>query len=83
MVKTLTKKQQFFKDFMANVNKLSVGRSTYDKYFGNVKLYKKATGYGTRRFSVSDSLIMNAGGNYSLGTIRKQLVEKYLNNPEF
>ena len=73
MVTILTTKQQIVKNFMANVNKLSVGRSTYDKYFGKIKLYKKATGYGTRRFSVSESTVLPSGGNYTLGSIRKVL----------
>lgn len=77
-------KQKILKDFMARVNKLTVGRSTSDKYFGKVTLKKSAdytkginkflgrTGYGTRKFSVSGSRTIK-NGSYTLTGLRAKL----------
>lgn len=73
-----------YDSFMTNVNKLSVGKSTYNPIFGRVTLiqpadYSKGTnmflgraGYGTRKFSVSKSTVIS-NGKYTLGGLRKKL----------
>jgi hypothetical protein len=76
--------EYILKDFMTRVNKLTVGRSTKDKFYGKVTCIKSAdygkgfncylnrTGYGTRKFSVSGSKIISNGA-YTLGGLRKKL----------
>ena len=77
--------QEYILDsFMTRVNKLTVGRSTKDKFYGKVTCIKSAdyskgycealnrSGYGTRKFSVSGSKMI-ANGAYTLGGLRKKL----------
>lgn len=65
---------EIMKSFMSRVNKLTVGRSTYDKFFGTVTLKKAATETknSSRKFSVSDSSMIRSGA-YTLGGLRKAL----------
>lgn len=73
--------------FMTRVNKLTLGRSTSDGHFGRVTLKKSADmtkglknynaflgrhGYGTRKFSVSGSQVIN-NGSYTLKSLRAKL----------
>lgn len=76
------------KDFMSRVNKLVVGKSTADKFYGKVTLKKAAdhskfnpvinrtgitsTGSGTRKFSVSGSRMI-PNGSYTLTGLRAKL----------
>jgi hypothetical protein len=79
-----TTQEYILDSFMTRVNKLTVGRSTKDKFYGKVTLIKaadyskgycdslKRTGYGTRKFAVSGSKMI-ANGAYTLGGLRKKL----------
>lgn len=85
-----TIQKQILKDFMSRVNKLTLGRTTYDKFYGKVKLIKSAdhskfnpvcnrsgmtsTGCGTRKFSVSNSHLI-PNGSYTLTGLRSKLAE--------
>ena len=72
--------------FMSRVNKLTLGRSTKDKFYGKVTLIKSAdhsrgkcealnrTGMGTRKFSVSGSKMIRNGA-YTLNGLRAKLTE--------
>lgn len=67
--------------YMARVNKLTLGKRTSDKFFGEAKLVKSAratkkspTGYGTRKFKISGSKNI-VDGTYTLGKLRAALVE--------
>lgn len=83
-MKNTATQEKILKSFMSNVNKLSVGRSTTDKYYGKVTLIKSAdhskaynkycnrTGYGTRKFSVARSMMI-PNGCYTLGGLRSKL----------
>ena len=76
--------EYILKDFMTRVNKLSVGRSTKDKFYGKVTCIRSAdygrgyncyldrTGYGTRKFAVSGSKMISNGA-YTLSGLRKKL----------
>lgn len=76
--------ENILKSFITRVNKLTVGRSTKDKFYGKVTLVKSAdyskgyneylgrSGYGTRKFSVSGSKMI-ANGKYTLGGLRAKL----------
>ena len=80
----ITSQEYILKSFLSNVNKLTPGKSTFDKYFGRVTCIKEAdhtraynkhinrTGYGTRKFSVAKSTLIPSG-KYTLGTIRREL----------
>lgn len=80
-----TTQEYILDSFMSRVNKLTVGRSTKDKFYGKVTLIKSAdnsrgkcealnrTGYGTRKFSVSESKMI-ANGKYTLKGIRNALL---------
>lgn len=79
-----TTQEYILNSFMSRVNKLTVGRSTKDKFYGKVTLIKAAdhskgyceslnrTGMGTRKFAVSGSKMI-ANGAYTLGGLRKKL----------
>ena len=81
-----TTQEYILDSFMSNVNKLTLGRSTKDKFYGKVTLIKSAdhsrgkcealnrTGYGTRKFSVSGSKMIH-NGSYTLGGLRAKLTE--------
>ena len=78
------KKAKILRDFMTKVNKLSIGRSTQDKWFGRVtcKTYATEKGsygqalnrkaYGTRKFSVAGSKCI-ANGKYTFARLRRKL----------
>lgn len=79
---------KILKDFMSRVNKLTVGRSTSDKFYGKVTLRKAAdrskfnarvnrygitsSGNGTRKFYLSGSKMIN-DGTYTLTGLRSKL----------
>ena len=79
-----TTQEYILDSFMSRVNKLSVGRSTKDKFYGKVTCIKPAdyskgfntylnrTGYGTRKFALAGSKMI-ANGSYTLSGLRKKL----------
>ena len=82
-----TTQEYILNSFMSRVNKLTLGRSTKDKFYGKVTLIKSAdhsrgkcealnrTGYGTRKFSVSGSKMIKNGA-YTLGGLHAKLTEE-------
>lgn len=77
----MEQQMEIMEKYMARVNKLVVGRSTTDKFFGKAELVKAAkptkkipSGYGTRKFKVTDSKNI-ADGTYTLGKLRAALAE--------
>lgn len=81
-----TMQEYILDSFMTRVNKLTLGKSTKDKFYGRVTLIQNAdhsrgyvehlnrTGYGTRKFSVSGSKMI-PNGKYTLGGLRNKLTE--------
>jgi len=65
--------KQILDSFMSRVNKLSVGRTTKDKYYGTVRLVTPAI-CCARKFSVSGSRMI-PNGAYTIGGLRKKLSE--------
>ena len=78
------KQETILRGFMSNVNKLTPGRSCFDKFYGRVTCIRAAdyskgknnflgrSGYGTRKFSVSKSAFVKSGA-YTLGGLRAKL----------
>ena len=76
--------EKILASFISRVNKLTVGRSTSDKFYGTVTLVQSADysrgrndflgrmGYGTRKFSVSGSKMIS-NGKYTLAGLRTKL----------
>lgn len=74
------------KTFMSRVNKLVLGKSTSDEFYGRVTLvkpadrtktvaaYRNRAGYGTRRFKLTDSKLIK-NGRYTLRTLRAKLTK--------
>jgi len=76
--------ENILNSFLSRVNKLTVGRSTSDKFYGRVTLKSSADysrghnsylgrfGYGTRKFTVAKSNMI-PNGTYTLGKLRAKL----------
>lgn len=75
----VAQQEEILAGFMARANKLVPGRAVSDKFFGRVELVRAAkttkknpSGYGTRKFKLTDSKNAEAG-TYTLGSLREAL----------
>lgn len=63
---------------LANINGLSVGDRAHCGPYGIVECYKSASTNrsGKRLFKVIGSKLIHNGGNYTMGALRKAIIER-------